>query len=172
MERTLVVLKPDAVMRGLVGEIITRFERVGLKIVATKMLMPDRDHYYRHYEDIGKMVTRRGQDIFDVTLEMMSEGPVMAFVLEGVEAVEVVRKMVGSTEPKSALPGTIRGDYSHISFRYADTEGIATPNIIHASGDPDEAAEEISHWFADSELYNYETVHEHYTVPHSRKKKS
>lgn len=169
MERTLVVLKPDAVMRGLVGEIMTRFERVGLKIVGTKMLMPDREHFYHHYEDIGKMVTRRGQQIFDVTLEMMSEGPVIAFVLEGVEAVEVVRKMVGGTEPKAALPGTIRGDYSHISFRHADAEGIATPNIIHASGDPAEAEEEISHWFAESELYDYKTVHEHYTLPRSRK---
>src|SRR4051812_13039663 len=114
MERTLIIFKPDAVKRGIVGEIITRFERVGMKIVGTKMLRPDYDHYYQHYESIGKMVTRRGQKIFDVTLEMMNEGPVIAMVLEGIEAVGVVRKMVGGTEPKSALPGTIRGDYSHI----------------------------------------------------------
>ncbi len=120
VEQTLVLFKPDAVQRGLIGEILTRFERVGLKIVATKMIFPDRDHYYRHYEDIGHMVTRRGQETFDITLEMMIQGPVVAMVFEGVEAVSLVRKMVGGTEPKSALPGTIRGDFSHMSFEYAD----------------------------------------------------
>jgi nucleoside-diphosphate kinase len=171
MERTLVVFKPDAVMRGIVGEILTRFERVGLKIVATKMLSPDYDHYYKHYEDIGQVVTRRGKEVFDVTLEMMNEGPVIAMVLEGIEAVSIVRKMVGGTEPKAALPGTIRGDYSHISFAHANAEGIATPNIIHASGDPDEAKQEIAHWFSERELFDYETVHEKYTLARSRKKK-
>lgn len=171
MERTLIILKPDAVQRAIVGEIITRFERAGLKIIGCKMLQPDNDHYYKHYEDIGKMVTRRGKEIFEVTLEMMKEGPVIAFVLEGIEAVEVVRKMVGGTEPKSALPGTIRGDYSHISFGHANKEGIATPNIIHASGDPAEAEEEIAHWFSEAELFEYKSVHEGYTLAKSRKKK-
>lgn len=171
MERTLIVMKPDAVQRGIVGEILTRFERVGLKIVGCKMLKPDYDHYYTHYEEIGKMVTRRGKEIFDVTLEMMNEGPVIAFVLEGIECVELVRKMVGGTEPKSAQPGTIRGDYSHISFGYADSEKIATPNIIHASGDSKEAEEEISHWFSESELFEYESTSEKYTLAKSRKKK-
>jgi nucleoside-diphosphate kinase len=171
MERTLVVFKPDAVQRGIVGEIITRFERVGLKIVGTKMLRPDYDHYFKHYEDIGKMVTRRGKEIFDVTLEMMNEGPVIALVLEGIEAVALVRKMVGGTEPKSALPGTIRGDYSHISFQHADKQSIATPNIIHASGDSDEAKLEIAHWFSENELFDYETTQEKYTLAKSRKKK-
>lgn len=171
MERTLILFKPDAVKRGIVGEIVTRFERAGLKIVGTKMLQPDSDHYFHHYENIGKMVTRRGKEIFDVTLEMMNEGPVIAMVLEGIEAVSVVRKMVGGTEPKSALPGTIRGDYSHISFDYANAEGIATPNIIHASGDPDEAKDEIRHWFSEAELFDYATVHEEYTLAKSRKKK-
>lgn len=170
VEQTLIVFKPDAVMRGVVGEILSRFERVGLKIVGTKMLRPDYDHYYHHYETIGKVVTRRGKEIFDVTLDMMNEGPVIAMVLEGIEAVEVVRKMVGATEPKSALPGTIRGDYSHISFTHANAENIATPNIIHASGDSEEAKQEISHWFSENELYDYETVHEHYTIAHARKK--
>jgi nucleoside-diphosphate kinase len=171
MERTLIVFKPDAVMRGIVGEILTRFERVGLKVVGAKMLQPDYDHYYKHYETIGQVVTRRGKDVFDVTLEMMNEGPVIAMVLEGIEAVSLVRKMVGATEPKAALPGTIRGDYSHISFTHANAEGIATPNIIHASGDPEEAVKEIDHWFSRSELFEYETVHENYTLAHSRKKK-
>jgi nucleoside-diphosphate kinase len=120
VEKTLVLFKPDTVQRGLVGEILTRFERVGLKIVGTKMIFPDKDHYYKHYEDIGQMVTRRGEKAFNVTLEMMQTGPVIAMVFEGVEAVGLVRKMVGGTEPKSALPGTIRGDYSHMSFEYAD----------------------------------------------------
>jgi nucleoside-diphosphate kinase len=171
MERTLIIFKPDAVQRGLVGEILTRFERVGLKVVGTKMLAPDYDHYYHHYENIGKMVTRRGKEIFDVTLEAMNEGPVIAMVLEGIEAVEVVRKMVGGTEPKAAQPGTIRGDYSHISFGHANAEGIATPNVLHASGDPEEAKEEIKHWFKNGELFDYKTVHEHFTLAHSRKKK-
>ncbi len=170
MERTLIILKPDAVKRGIVGEIMTRFERVGLKIVGAKMLQPTQEQYYRHYEDIGKMVTRRGKEIFEVTLEMMQEGPVIAVVLEGVEAVTLVRKMVGTTEPKSAQPGTIRGDYAHISFTHANSENIATPNIIHASGDEAEAKDEIAHWFSESELFDYETVYEFYTQAKKRKK--
>ena len=93
-ERTLIILKPDAVQRGIVGEILTRFEKVGLKIVGSKMVKPGYDHYYHHYENIGKMISRRGQKAFDVTLEMMNAGPVIAFVLEGVEAVSLVRKMM------------------------------------------------------------------------------
>lgn len=163
IEKTLVLFKPDTVQRGLVGEILTRFERVGLKIIGTKMIFPGRDHYYRHYEDIGQMVTRRGKDAFDVTLEMMQTGPVVAMVFEGVEAVSLVRKMVGGTEPKSALPGTIRGDFSHMSFEYADGQHKGIPNLIHASGDPDEAEKEINHWFSDGELYDYEAANEKFT---------
>ena len=142
---------------------MTRFERVGLKIVATKMIAPTKDHYHKHYEEIGKMITRRGQKAFDITLEMMIEGPVIAMVLEGVEAVELVRKLVGTTEPKSALPGTIRGDYSHMSFGYADGESKGIPNLMHASGDAEEAAQEISHWFSDEELYDDNVLNEKFT---------
>lgn len=163
VQKTLIVFKPDAVQRGIVGEILTRFERVGLKIIATKMLAPDRAHYYTHYENIGKMITRRGEQAFDVTLEMMTEGPVIAMVFEGVEAIALVRKLVGPTEPKSAQPGTIRGDYSHMSFGYADEAGKGIPNLIHASGDPEEAEQEITHWFSESELYDYKSVHEKFT---------
>ncbi len=163
IQKTLILFKPDAVQRGLVGEILTRFERVGLKIVATKMIAPDKDHFYKHYEDIGQMVTRRGEKAFNVTLEMMTQGPVMAMVLEGVEAVSLVRKMVGGTEPKEALPGTIRGDYSHISFGYADSADKGVPNLIHASGDPEEADKEINHWFSDAEIYDYEITNEKFT---------
>ena len=160
VEKTLVLFKPDAVQRGIVGEILTRFERVGLKIVATKMIAPDKDHYYRHYEGIGQLITRRGQQAFDVTLDMMIQGPVIAMVFEGVEAVALIRKLVGGTEPKSALPGTIRGDFSHMSFEYADGMKKGIPNLIHASGDPEEAEKEIGHWFSDDEIYSYERASE------------
>lgn len=165
MERTLIVFKPDAVMRGIVGEILTRFERAGYKIIGAKMLQPDQDHYYEHYEGIGTLKTRKGDKIFDYQLKSMLEGPVIAMVLEGVDAVETVRKMVGSTEPKSALPGTIRGDYAHVSFGQADSAGKSVSNIIHASAESDEAAKEIAHWFSDSELHEYESVHDRFTQP-------
>lgn len=163
VQQTLVVFKPDAVQRGIVGEILTRFERVGLKVVGTKMVAPDRQHYHQHYEGIGKLETRRGSHTFDVTLNFMSQGPVIAMVFEGVEAIELVRKLVGPTEPKSAAPGTIRGDYSHMSYGYADDTQKGIPNLIHASADPDEAAQEVAHWFTDGELYDYQAVHEKFT---------
>lgn len=163
IQQTLILFKPDTVQRGLVGEILTRFERVGLKIVGTKMIAPSKEHYHKHYEEIGQMITRRGEHAFDVTLQMMIEGPVIAMVFEGVEAVALVRKLVGGTEPKSADPGTIRGDYSHMSFGYADDQNKGIPNLIHASGDPEEAEKEIGHWFSDTELYKYKALHEKFT---------
>jgi nucleoside-diphosphate kinase len=169
MERTLVIMKPDALQRGIVGEIITRFERVGLKIVAAKVIQPSEEQYFYHYETIGKMISRRGQQAFDVTLEFMQEGPVIAMVLEGIEAISLVRKMVGTTEPKSAAPGTVRGDYSHISFEYANGRGVSIPNLIHASGDADDAKQEIKHWFKSEEIFEYETVHEKFTQAKHKK---
>lgn len=163
IEQTLVLFKPDAVQRGVVGEILTRFERVGLKIIGTKMIAPNRDYYYQHYEGIGKMVSRRGEESFNLALNLMLEGPVIAMVFEGVEAVALVRKLVGTTEPKSAAPGTIRGDYSHMSFGFADNVKKGIPNLIHASGDPEEAEQEINHWFSDNELYDYSVLHEKFT---------
>ena len=163
VEKTLVLFKPDAVQRGVVGEILTRFERVGLKIVGTKMIMPSREQYHKHYEDIGQMITRRGEETFNITLDLMTTGPVIAMVFEGVEAVQLVRKLVGPTEPKSAAPGTIRGDYSHMSFVYADAEHKGIPNLIHASGDDAEAAKEVAHWFSDEELYDYAALNEKFT---------
>lgn len=170
MERTLIVLKPDAIQRGIVGEIIGRFEKVGLKMVGMKMLSPDESHFHHHYETIGKVISRRGQKVYDVTLEFMMEGPVVAVVLEGVEAASLVRKMVGTTEPKSALPGTIRGDYTHISFNYADKAKLTIPNVIHASGDAEEAQLEIAHWFSESELFDYETLDASRVRPSGKKK--
>ncbi len=162
-ERTLIVLKPDTIQRGVMGEILSRFERVGLKIVGVKMLKPDYNHYYCHYEKIGKMISRRGQKAFDNTLEMMCSGPVIAFVLQGIEAISLVRKMVGSTEPKTALPGTIRGDYAHMSYVHGDMNNVGIPNLIHASGDPEEAKSEIAHWFSENEIFEYQVLHEKFT---------
>lgn len=163
IQRTLILFKPDAVQRGIVGEILTRFERVGLKIIGTKMIFPSKEHYHKHYEGIGKMVTRRGEKAFGMALEFMTQGPVIAMVFEGVEAVELVRKLVGGTEPKTALPGTIRGDYSHMSFGYADEHNVGIPNLIHASGSIEEAKQEISHWFSDFEIYDYTSPREKFT---------
>lgn len=165
MERTLVIFKPDSVMRGIVGEIIARFEKAGLKIVGIKMLQPDYNHYFEHYEGIGTLKTRKGNEIFESQLASMQEGPVIAMVLEGVEAVEFVRKMVGATEPKSAQPGTIRGDYAHVNYSQAASIGRGVANIVHASAEVSEAEKEIKHWFADAELHGYETTHEKFTQP-------
>jgi len=165
MERTLIIFKPDSVMRGIVGEVITRFERAGLKIVGMKMLAPGYDHYFQHYEGIGTLKTRKGDEIFESQLATMQESPVIAMVLEGVEAVEFVRKMVGATEPKSALPGTIRGDYAHVNYGTPSKYGRGVANIVHASAELGEAKQEIAHWFTPEELYEYETAHEHFTQP-------
>ncbi len=163
VQRTLVVLKPDSVGRSVTWEIISRFERAGLHIVGMKMLKPDKDFLYHHYETLGKMISRRWQKAFDVTLKMMQQGPMIAIVLEGVEVVEYVRKMVGATEPKSAASGTIRGDYAHMSFAYADGKDIGVPNLIHASGNIEEAEAEIKHWFKENELFEYAPLHQVFT---------
>ena len=163
IQRTLVVCKPDAVQRGIVGEILQRFERVGLKIVGMKMVMPDEDLYEKHYEEIGKMITRRGEQTFKYNLAYMMTGPVVAICLEGVEAVPLVRKIVGPTEPKSAEMGTIRGDYSHMSFGYSDAKGTGVPNLVHASGSVEEAKQEVALWFDAEELYDYSDLNEKYT---------
>ena len=168
MERTLILIKPDAVQRSIVGEIITRFERVGLKIIGMKMLQPTSEHYHDHYEKISQLISRRGQAVFDVNLEFMMQGPVIALVLEGVGSVALVRKMVGETEPAVAQPGTIRGDYSHVSFDHANSVGAGIPNLIHASGDTTEAEEEIKLWFTADELFDYTATHEHHTQPKGR----
>ncbi|HPR09874.1 MAG TPA: nucleoside-diphosphate kinase [Candidatus Saccharibacteria bacterium] len=169
MERTLVVFKPDAVMRGIVGEVMTRFERAGFKIVGMKMIKPDYEQLFGHYEGIGTLKTRKGEEIFEAQLATMQMGPVIAMVLEGVEAVEFVRKMVGSTEPKSAQPGTIRGDYAHVNYGVPAVAGMGVPNIVHASATVDEAQREIDHWFANSELCDYEVTHAMFTQPKKKK---
>lgn len=163
IQRSLVVLKPDAVQRGIVGEIIHRFERVGLKIVGMKMVMPGEDLYYKHYEDVGQMITRHGEDIFRYNVQYMMTGPVIAICLEGIEAIPLVRKIVGPTEPKSADMGTIRGDFAHMSYGYSDAKKMGVPNLVHASATPEEAKKELALWFSEDELYDYSDLNEKYT---------
>ncbi|MEK7515215.1 MAG: nucleoside-diphosphate kinase [Patescibacteria group bacterium] len=153
LERTLVLLKPDALDCGIVGEVITRFERVGLKMVGVKMLVSEKDTAEKHYtEDLAK---RRGEAIRNLMISMLTSGPIIALALEGVDAIEVVRKMIGSTEPKAAAPGTIRGDYTHVSYRYADSKGMGIFNLIHASDSPENADAELRVWFKPEELVSH-----------------
>lgn len=153
IEQTLVLVKPDGVERGLVGEVIKRFEQRGLKIVGLKLVKIDMDLAQKHYtEDISK---RRGEKVRDMLLKYVTEGPVVAMVISGVNAIENVRKIVGSTESKVALPGTIRGDFSHVSFSYADEKEIPVKNIIHASGNVEDARNEVALWFSIDEIHDY-----------------
>lgn len=183
MERTLVIFKPDSVQRAITGEIITRFERAGLKIVGIKMMIPEMELLNKHYPDdlvpivgnktkedwdnygveYGETVEEIGEMIVKATRDFMKSAPVIAMVLEGDYVVEIVRKMVGKTGPKDSAPGTIRGDYAHLSLGKASLHGKGAANIIHASGTPDEAKHEISMWFDKNELFDYETVHEKLT---------
>ena len=161
IEQTLILIKTDGVERGLVGEVIRRFENAGMKIVGMKMLMIDKDFAKKHYtEEIEK---RRGKKVRKMLMKYITEGPVIALVLEGIHAIELTRKLVGNTESRKALPGTIRGDFSHHSYAYADKKGIAIKNIIHASANKKEAEEEINLWFAIDELHKYKTVFEKHT---------
>lgn len=183
MERTLIVLKPDAVQRGLVGELFARFEKIGLKIVGMKMMVPSEELVNTHYSDdlipiVGGKTQKDwdaygveytesaeeiGKTIVQATRDFMRSGPVVAAVLEGGHAVEVVRKMVGSTGPKDSAPGTIRGDYAHLSLGRASVQKRGAANLIHASGNVEEARQEIEWWFKPEELFEYKLVHEHLT---------
>jgi len=158
IEKTFVAIKPDGVQRGFVGKIIERFENAGLKIVGMKMRWVDPDFAKQHYK------AHVEKDFYKNLEKFITEGPVVAIVLEGIHAVETVRKIVGPTEPKAALPGTIRGDLAHHSYAYSDEKGISVKNIIHASGTKKEADEEIKLWFSIDELYEYKTVHEKHTL--------
>lgn len=157
IEKTLVLIKPDGVERGLVGEIIHRFERVGLKIIGMKMIQIDEEFAKKHYFDVAE---RKGEKIFKMLMELITMGPVIAIVLEGISAVEIVRKMVGPTEPSKAMPGTIRGDFAQAHYAMSDEVQQAVRNIIHASGSREDANKELALWFKDSEIYSYESVHE------------
>jgi nucleoside-diphosphate kinase len=153
MERSLVLLKPDALDRGIIGEILHRFERAGIKIVGLKMLVSKEDTARKHYTD--DLAKRRGEAVRELMVKMIVSGPIVAVALEGVEVVEVVRKMVGATEPKAAAPGTIRGDFAHVSFKHADEHKMGVFNLIHASGSREEAETEIGVWFKPEELMKH-----------------
>jgi nucleoside-diphosphate kinase len=162
MEKTLVLIKPDGVKRGLMGRILSRFEDAGMKIVGMKLRQSDEAHALKHYtDDIEK---RRGKKVRDLLVDFLKSGPVLAFVVEGINAIENVRKMVGATEPKAAAPGTIRGDFAHISYSYADEKGKVVENLIHASSDATDAEREVWLWFNEDELCEYKSVHEAHTL--------
>jgi nucleoside-diphosphate kinase len=154
-ERTLVVLKPDAVARGLVGRIIQRFEDASLKIIGVKMREMDAEFTRRHYFDLED---RLGPVVYNATAGFMQRGPVIALVIEGEDAVATVRKIVGSTYPNEAQPGSIRGDFAHQSRAAAVATGKAVANLVHASGNHDEAKYELDLWFDDTELFDYRTA--------------
>jgi nucleoside-diphosphate kinase len=158
IERTLVLIKPDGVQRSLIGRITSRFEDAGLKIVGAKLVWVDEAFARKHYtEDLEK---RRGKHVRDYMADFIKSGPVMAFVFEGVDAIENVRKIVGATEPKAAVPGTIRGDFAHVSYSHCDEKKMGVRNLIHASADKKDAEYEVKLWFADKELHSYKTVHD------------
>ncbi|MFO7710642.1 MAG: nucleoside-diphosphate kinase [Candidatus Woesearchaeota archaeon] len=162
IERTLVLIKPDGVKRGIAGKIITRFEDAGFKIIGMKMFWADEEFAKKHYtEDISE---RRGEKVRTLLTGFLKEGPVIAFAIEGVNAIENVRKMVGATEPKAAQPGTIRGDFAHVSFAQADKNDRPVANLIHASSDKDDAKSELELWFSPRELHSYKTVHDYYIM--------
>lgn len=188
MERTVVLVKPDGVKRGLVGEIISRFEKVGLKIVAMKMVWVDACHAKKHYpadrtewvESIGKRALQTyeeygrdpNKDIDDLTpmemgrkmadwlVDFLTSGPVVAMLLESENAIATVRKMVGHTFGDKAMPGTIRGDFSHARGYSSFALKRAGHNLIHASGNKQEAKFEEQLWFQKKEVYDYKRVDE------------
>lgn len=188
MEQTLIVIKPDGVVRGLIGEILARFEKAGLKLVASKMLTVSRDLAEKHYpHDREALWTGIGHKTLENYKEMeadakellgtddaaeigkmvrvwlldyITSGPVYAAVLEGHHSVELVRKICGHTLPLKSLPGTIRGDFSFDSSYLANTAKRAIKNMIHASGSLEEAKYEIPLWFTTDELVSYKRVEE------------
>ena len=154
IERSLVIIKPDGVERGLVGEIMKRFENAGLKILGIKMVWIGKKFAETHYK------AHKAKPFFKELVEFITEGPVVAFAVEGVHAVDNARRLVGATSPNEAAPGTIRGDFAHISMAYASKKGLGGKNVIHASGSRQEAEAEIRLWFKKDELHSYTTVHE------------
>lgn len=159
MQRTLVLIKPDGVKRHLVGKILSRFEDAGLKIAGMKMFWADDRFSRKHYND--EIEKKHGKRVRDLLIEYIVDGPVVAIVLEGVEAVAVTRKLVGSTYPNEAVPGTIRGDFVHVSKNFANGKNINVKNLIHASANLEDAKNEISLWFDKEEMYNYKTLHDY-----------
>jgi nucleoside-diphosphate kinase len=181
-ERTLALVKPDGVKRGLIGEVISRIERRGLKVVALKMVLPTKAQVMKHLPNDPEWVLRLGdkglktfneykldpitylgsddrkvigEKVKDGLVEYLTSGPVVAMVIEGIHAITMVRKLAGHTLPVMAEMGTIRGDYSVDSPTIANVEGRAIHNIMHASETPEEAKNEMAVWFDEKELHAY-----------------
>jgi nucleoside-diphosphate kinase len=182
-ERTLVLIKPDGVQRTLMGEIIKRYERIGLKLVAIKMLVPTVEMVETHYtldpewrrvtgEKSIKGYTSKGlkppsEDPYEITAvilenlkKYLTSGPVIAMVWEGAHAVKIIRKITGGTEPLTSDVGTIRGDFVLDSYQISDIGNRAIRNLLHASGSAEEAEKEIKHSFKDEEIVKYRLVQE------------
>ena len=180
-ERTLVILKPDALQRNLVGEVIARYERVGLKLVAMKMMQATKELVEKHYtldpewirlagEKSIKSAKEKGhpvlsEDAYETgrivlasLVKYFTAGPIIAMIWEGAHAVSITRKLVGSTEPLSSDVGTIRGDYVLDSYQVSNADGRAIRNLVHASGSVKEAEDEIKHWFSSQEIMKYTHV--------------
>jgi nucleoside-diphosphate kinase len=187
MEQTFVMVKPDGVQRGLIGDIITRFERAGLKLVALKMVHPTKEMVKDHYPSTEKWFTIVGEKTLTSYKEMgltpadhlgtdnageigrivkewlidfISSSPVVCMVWEGNHAIQNVRRLVGNTLPIKANPGTIRGDFTIDSPDLANTKRRPIRNIVHASGDAEEARHEINLWFSKKEIHTYTRVDE------------
>ncbi|MBI2667849.1 nucleoside-diphosphate kinase [Candidatus Woesearchaeota archaeon] len=191
IERTLVLIKPDGVKRGLIGEITHRFEKIGLKIVGLKLVHVDRKFAEKHYPVTEKWYNKVGTNTLDDSqkygisaketigtddpieigkkihewnVDFLTSGPIVAMVLEGVHSIEAVRKLVGVTVPNLAAPGTIRGDLSTHSALSYNVQKKAIYNLVHSSGNKEEAEKEISLWFKKNELFNYKTIHEEHII--------
>lgn len=188
MERTVVLIKPDGVKRGLIGEIVARFERSGLKVTGMKMVWVDKEFSKKHYpvqrrewiKSIGERALadfteygidpkdhlksldprKVGAQMADWLVQMLSSGPVVAMVIEGHSAIKVVRKMVGHTFGEKAQPGTIRGDFQSAPGYLGFVVKSAAKNLVHASGNPEEAKFEINLWFKKNEIHEYKRVDE------------
>ncbi len=182
-ERTFVIIKPDGVQRSLIGEIIRRYERAGLKLIALKMLIPNKEQVRSHYlidpdwiQKAGRKAIAAyekkglnppskdpaeiGNRVLSGLEKYLTAGPVVAMVWQGNQAVEIVRKITGGTEPLTSDVGTIRGDLTIDSYSIADTDGRAVRNLLHASGSVEEAEAEIKHWFSEDEILKYRLVQE------------
>lgn len=182
-EQTLVIVKPDGVQRGLIGEVLKRYETCGLKLVALKMLIPSKELVLKHYSIDPDWAIKSGTKTFESykakglpmpgkspvefaegvrknLVDFMSSGPVVAMVWQGMGAVAIVRKITGSTEPLSSAPGTIRGDYTIDSYTSSNIDNRSVRNIIHSSGSIDEALKEIPIWFNSKEILEYRLVSE------------
>lgn len=184
IEKSLVLIKPDGVKKGIIGKIISRIEETGLKICAMKMICASEELAKNHYkldEEWAKNVFNKtkttyekegknlpyndhmelGQTIQSWNMKFLKEGPVIAMVIEGPHAIELIRKLVGSTEPRQAAPGTIRGDFASIeSYAIADSKQRVIKNLIHASDSPENGKREISLWFSPEEVHAYKNLHD------------